>query len=98
MMPCIVCNTEESGGWFCSSHIARRFGALLDAYPCADGHRWSGQNLSDATGGMVSRSYVTNLRKGRIENLGYEKLDAIAKRWVSRRSYVSTTTLIRTLG
>jgi transcriptional regulator with XRE-family HTH domain len=27
----------------------------------------------------VSRSYVTNLRKGRIENPGYEKMKAIAK-------------------
>jgi hypothetical protein len=30
-------------------------------------------------GGVVTRSYVTNLRKGRIENPGYEKLKAIAK-------------------
>ena len=28
---------------------------------------------------MVTRSYVTNLRKGRIENPGYEKMRAIAK-------------------
>jgi transcriptional regulator with XRE-family HTH domain len=27
----------------------------------------------------VTRSYVTNLRKGRIESPGYEKLAAIAK-------------------
>jgi transcriptional regulator with XRE-family HTH domain len=27
----------------------------------------------------VTRSYVTNLRKGRIENPGYEKMRAIAK-------------------
>lgn len=61
------------------AHIARRFEALLNAYRRADGHRWSGQKLSDATGGIVTRSYVTNLRKGRIENPGYEKLNAIAK-------------------
>jgi hypothetical protein len=28
---------------------------------------------------VVTRSYVTNLRKGRIENPGYEKMRAIAK-------------------
>ena len=28
---------------------------------------------------MVSRSYVTNLRKGRIENPGYEKMRTMAK-------------------
>ncbi len=61
------------------THIARRFEALLDAYRRADGRRWGGQSLSEATGGIVTRSYVTNLRKGRIENPGYEKLDAIAR-------------------
>jgi len=29
-------------------------------------------------GGVVTRSYVTNLRKGRIEDPGYEKMRAIA--------------------
>ena len=60
------------------AHIARRFEALLDAYRRPDGRRWSGQNLHDATAGVVTRSYVTNLRKGRIANPGYEKLNAIA--------------------
>lgn len=60
-------------------HIAKRFEALLEAYRRADGRCWSGQSLSEATGGVVTRSYVTNLRKGRIENPGYEKLDAIAR-------------------
>ena len=35
------------------------------------------QDLNKATGGIVTRSYVStyvsNLRKGRIENPGYEK-------------------------
>ena len=35
--------------------------------------------MAAATGGEVTRSYVTALRKGRIENLGFEKLKAIAK-------------------
>lgn len=60
-------------------HIAGRFEALLEAYRRPDGRRWSGQTLHDATAGIVTRSYVTNLRKGRIENPGYEKLNAIAK-------------------
>ena len=33
----------------------------------------------------MTRSYVTNLRKGRIENPGYEKMRAIAKAMASRR-------------
>lgn len=35
--------------------------------------------MARATGGAVHRSYVTNLRKGRIASPGYEKLAAIAK-------------------
>lgn len=60
-------------------HIAERFEVLLAAYPHPDGRTWSGQEIDAATGGVVTRSYVTNLRKGRIENPGYEKLRAIAK-------------------
>lgn len=60
-------------------HIARKFELLLEAYPRLDGRAWSGQEIDDATGGVVTRSYVTNLRKGRIENPGFEKLQAIAR-------------------
>ena len=60
-------------------HIARKFELLLEAYRRPDGRRWSGQEIDEATGGVVTRSYVTNLRKGRIENPGYEKLRAIAR-------------------
>jgi transcriptional regulator with XRE-family HTH domain len=60
-------------------HIAQKFEALLETYRHPDGRRWSGQEIDEATGGVVTRSYVTNLRKGRIENPGYEKLAAMAK-------------------
>jgi transcriptional regulator with XRE-family HTH domain len=60
-------------------HIAQKFEALLEMYPHPDGRRWSGQEIDEATGGVVSRSYVTNLRKGRIVNPGYAKLAAMAK-------------------
>jgi transcriptional regulator with XRE-family HTH domain len=60
-------------------HIAQKFERLLDAHRRSDGSRWTGQQLDEATGGVVTRSYVTNLRKGRIENPGYEKMLAIAK-------------------
>jgi transcriptional regulator with XRE-family HTH domain len=59
-------------------HVAQRFERLLDAYRRPDGSRWTGQQLDEATSGIVTRSYVTNLRKGRIENPGYEKMLAIA--------------------
>lgn len=60
-------------------HIAERFEMLLAAYPHPDGRAWTGQEIDAATGGVVTRSYVTNLRKRRITNPGYEKLRAIAK-------------------
>jgi hypothetical protein len=60
-------------------HIAQKFEALLEIYRHPDGRKWSGQEIDEATGGVVSRSYITNLRKGRIENPGYEKMRAIAK-------------------
>jgi hypothetical protein len=60
-------------------HIAQKFEHLLDTYRRSDGHRWTGQQLDEATGGVVRRFYVTNLRKGRIESPGYAKLAAMAK-------------------
>src|SRR5215211_1261771 len=60
-------------------HIAQKFESLLEMNRRPDGRRWSGQEIDEATGGVVTRSYVTNLRKGRIENPGYEKMKAIAK-------------------
>jgi transcriptional regulator with XRE-family HTH domain len=59
--------------------IARKFERLLEMYRHPDGRRWSGQEIDEATGGVVTRSYITNLRKGRIVNPGFEKLRAIAK-------------------
>ena len=59
--------------------IAQKFECLLEVYRRPDGSRWGGQDLHDATEGVVTRSYVTSLRKGRIENPGFEKLKAIAK-------------------
>lgn len=61
------------------SSVSHKFESLLEVYRRPDSRKWSGQNLHDVTGGMVSRSYVTNLRKGRIQNPGYEKLKAIAR-------------------
>lgn len=61
------------------ARIGQKFEAFMEAYRRPDGRQWSGQNLQDATNGTVTRSYVSALRKGVIENPGYEKLAAIAK-------------------
>jgi hypothetical protein len=60
-------------------HISQRFEHLLDSYRRPDGSQWTGQQLDEATDGVVPRSYFTNLSKGRIESPGYEKMAAIAK-------------------
>src|ERR687897_490428 len=73
------------GDWSLS-HVAHKFERLLETYRREDGGKWSGIQLERATGCVVTRSYVTNLRKGRIENPGMDKLAAIAsRRWASPR-------------
>jgi transcriptional regulator with XRE-family HTH domain len=60
-------------------HIAQRFEHLLDSYRHPDGTQWTGQQIDEATEGLVTRSYFVNLRKGRIKSPGHDKLAAIAK-------------------
>jgi transcriptional regulator with XRE-family HTH domain len=60
-------------------HISQKFERLLDAYRRPDGSRWTGQQIDEATDGVVPRSYFTNLSKGRIKSPGYEKMATIAK-------------------
>jgi transcriptional regulator with XRE-family HTH domain len=59
--------------------ISQKFESLRERYRRPDGTRWNGQQLQDATGGVVTRSYVSMMRKGKIENPGFDKLRAIAK-------------------
>jgi transcriptional regulator with XRE-family HTH domain len=61
------------------ARIAQRFERLLDSYRRPDGRRWGGKDLQEATKGIITKPYVTHLRKGRIQNPGYEKLKAIAE-------------------
>jgi hypothetical protein len=60
-------------------HIAQKFEKLLDAYRHPDGSLWTGQQLDEATDGVVARAYFVNLKKGRIRSPGYEKMAAIAR-------------------
>src|SRR5215218_5105527 len=60
-------------------HASRKFEALLNAYRRPDGSMWTGQQIQEATDGFVSRSYVTQLRKGRIANPRLDKLQALAE-------------------
>jgi hypothetical protein len=60
-------------------HIAQKFEKLLDSYRHQDGSKWTGQQLDEATDGVVPRAYFTNLQKGRINSPGHDKMAAIAK-------------------
>ncbi len=60
-------------------HVSARFRRLLELYRRADGSEWGGQDLENVTGGAVTRSYVANLKKGRIENPGLAKLESISE-------------------
>lgn len=59
-------------------HISEKFKLFVEEFRKPDGGRWGGQELQEATGGVVTRSYISSLRKGKIENPGYDKLRAIA--------------------
>ena len=59
--------------------ISQKLELLRDRYRRPDGTRWNGQQLEDATGGVVTRSYVSMMRNGKIENPGFDKMRAIAK-------------------
>ena len=61
-----------------NEHVSDRFRRLLALYRKPDGSVWGGQDLEDATGGAVTRSYVANLKNGRIENPGLAKLEAVS--------------------
>jgi transcriptional regulator with XRE-family HTH domain len=64
-------------GW--SVRISQKFEIFLAQYKRPDGSVWTGQALEDATGGAVSRSYVSALRNGKIANPRFDKLRAVAK-------------------
>ena len=61
------------------AHVSERFLRLLALYRKPDGSDWGGQDLERATGGAVTRSYISNLRNGRIGSPGLDKLEAISK-------------------
>jgi hypothetical protein len=62
-----------------NEHVSERFRRLPALYRKPDGGEWGGQDLENAAGGGVTRSYVANLKKGRIENPGLSKLETISK-------------------
>ena len=52
--------------------IAQKFERFLETDLRINGPGWGGHDLQGTTGRVVTRSYVSSLRKGRIENTGFE--------------------------
>ena len=67
---------------------SQRFEHLFESHRRPDGSRWTGQQLDEATGGVVTRSYFTNLRKGRIDNPGLGQVSALAATFGVEPSYL----------
>ena len=56
-----------------------RFDRFREVYLKADGTKWSNSDIERATQGFVRSNYITNLRAGRIERPGVDRLAAIAQ-------------------
>lgn len=57
---------------------AEVFEVLLETYRRDDGSRWGGASIERATGGSVSRTYVSGLRRGTIKDPSFAKIVAIS--------------------
>ncbi len=60
-------------------HYAQRFARILKLYPHPAGREWRGKDFEIATNKYVSGSYITALRKGRIDNPGVDRLRKISE-------------------
>lgn len=60
-------------------HYAQRFARMLELYPHPAGRQWRGKDFEVATNNYVTGSYITALKKGRIENPGVERLRTISE-------------------
>lgn len=60
-------------------HWDERFEQILEVYRRDDGSRWSGAALERASGGIVSRNYISKLRAGRIQDPSFYRMYAISK-------------------
>lgn len=57
----------------------RKFRWLSSRYRRPDGRPWSGAEIERRTGGFVSRSYLSKLRTGHIQDPSFERIAAISR-------------------
>ena len=58
---------------------SRRTRTLFDRHRHPDGHTWSGADIERATGGEVSRFYVSLLQRGLIREPSFTKIYLISR-------------------
>jgi transcriptional regulator with XRE-family HTH domain len=58
--------------------LAQIFEELRDEHRRDDGSKWTGAALERATGGAVSRTYISGLRRGAIKEPSFRKIVAIS--------------------
>lgn len=61
------------------SSWTERFERIRDEHRRDDSSRWGGAALERATGGWVSRNYVSKLKNGHIHDPSFEKIYAISE-------------------
>lgn len=59
--------------------FGKKFVYLQDRYRKPDGSKWKNKEIADATDGFVSPNYISNLKKSRYHNPGYDRLRSIAE-------------------
>lgn len=59
-------------------NLREKFELLLELYRKEDGTKWTGADFHRATEGYLNRGYISNFRKGRIDQPRHDKLQTIA--------------------
>lgn len=57
----------------------RKFERLRDKHRRDDGAKWSGAAIERASGGEINARYISEFRRGKIQDPGVNKLLAISK-------------------
>lgn len=57
----------------------RKFEQLRDKHRRDDGSKWSGSAIERASGGELNGRYISELRRGKIQDPGVNKLLSISK-------------------
>ncbi len=72
-----------------AQHIAQRFNELLATRMSPRGKRYTLREISEGTGGQITIPWLGLLKQGGIEVPGYDKLEALARFFKVKPSYLT---------